>query len=882
MLFFWLLTSAFRAQPGRWLIAGLTVALGIGLAVAIHTVNRSALSEFGRALDTVNGQASAQLVATSGDFSDDLLDAVVSHQKELGIRAVSPVLERATQPVRVLGLDIFQAGRVTSALLPAVSEEQRLRVFDQDAIFLSATALKELALAVGDDLSLSFGGKKQTFKVAGLVPGVSGQSLAVMDLGVAQWRLGGLGQLSRLDIQLVDGANVKDLAVALKNLNLRLTLVTAEDRDRRMSNLSRAYRVNLSVLALVALFTGAFLVFTTISFSVLRQQSELALLRVLGAGRTWLFGLVLTQALLVAAVGGLLGLGLGLGVASVLLRVMGGDLGAGYFSTSVPPLDVEVSMLLGFWLLSLVVGGVAGYFPARAATAGSPVSQLRAGAAERTLKPVLNARIAVALAIISVVLTLLPPINGLPLAAYLSIAFILFAGLALMPSLVKQFFSWLAWFIPSKGLGAMSPSLTLAVWRLAQAPASAAGLISGVVAALALTVAMVVMVASFRDSVTQWLDKVLPADLYASLTRSDLNDASGQDPTSHSNGASGQDSTSHSNGASGQDSTSHSNEASGQHPVSLHRLAAIPGIARVELTLQQKILFRPEQPEVMLIARPVPSGRAAQVLPVTGDLSVQTKGITNPLPEVFVSEAMLDLYNWKPGEIHTLPVKASSGESLSVWVAGVFRDYGRQHGSVVMDISVYQALTQDRRRTDIALWLTPDSNPAVVLERLRKQFPQLKALEFRSSSDLRALSLTIFDRSFAMTYALEVAALLVALFTVAAGFAGQALLRQKEFALVQQLGQSTSQLTQWICLESGLLLALASCWGTVLGLLMSQVLIHRVNPQSFHWTMETSLPAVAIIVLILVTVLLGMLAAVWAAKKNLNAERLALSLREDW
>lgn len=858
MLFFWLLTSAFRAQPGRWLIAGLTVGLGIGLAVAIHTVNRSALSEFGRALDTVNGQASAQLVATSGDFSDELLDAVVSRQKELGIRAVSPVLERATQPVRVLGLDIFQASRVTSALLPSVSDDRRMQVFDENAIFLSATALKELAVAVSDDLILSFGGKAQTFKVAGLVPGVAGQSLAVMDLGVAQWRLGGLGLLSRLDIQLVDGGSTKDLAVALKNLNLGLTLVTAEDRDRRMSNLSRAYRVNLSVLALVALFTGAFLVFTTISFSVLRQQSELALLSVLGAARTWLFGLVLTQALLVAALGGLLGIGLGLGVAWVLLRVMGGDLGAGYFSTTVPPLDIDVSVLLGFWLLSLAVGAIAGYFPARAATAGSPVSQLRAGATERTLKPVLNARIAAVLALTSIVLTLMPPIDGLPLAAYLSIAFLLFAGIALMPSLVKQFFTWMARLVPSAGARAISPSLTLAVWRLAQAPASAAGLIAGVVAALALTVAMVVMVASFRDSVTQWLDKVLPADLYASLTRSDLNEPSGQDPTSHANNASGQD------------------------PTSLHRLAVISGIARVELTLQQKILFRPEQPEVMLIARPIPSGRAAQVLPVTGDLSVQPKGITNPLPEVFVSEAMLDLYHWKPGESHTLPVKASNGEYLSVWVAGVFRDYGRQHGSVVMDISVYQALTQDRRRTDIALWLTPDSNPAVVLERLRRQFPQLQALEFRSSTDLRALSLTIFDRSFAMTYALEVAALLVALFTVAAGFAGQALLRQKEFALVQQLGQSASQLTQWIGLESGLLLALASCWGTVLGLLMSQVLIHRVNPQSFHWTMETSLPTVAIVVLILVTVLLGMLAAVWAAKRNLNPERLALYLREDW
>jgi putative ABC transport system permease protein len=525
---------------------------------------------------------------------------------------------------------------------------------------------------------------------------------------------------------------------------------------------------------------------------------------------------------------------------------MGGDLGAGYFSSTVPPLDIDVSLLIGFWLLSLAVGAVAGYFPARAATAGSPVSQLRAGATERTLKPVLNARVAIVLALTSWVLTLVPPIDGLPLAAYVSIAFLLFAGLALMPSLVKQFFSWMARLVPHQGTRAISPSLTLALWRLAQAPASAAGLIAGVVAALALTVAMVVMVASFRDSVTQWLDKVLPADLYASLTRSDLSEAFAKDPAL------------------------------------IQGMGALQGIARVELTLQQKILFRPEQPEVMLIARPVPINRAVQVLPVTGDLSIQPQGVKEPLPEVFVSEAMLDLYGWKPGEIHTLPVKASAGEDLSVWVAGVFRDYGRQHGSVVMDISMYQALTQDTRRTDIALWLTPNANPALVLERLGRQFPQVKTLEFRSSTDLRALSLTIFDRSFAMTYALEVAALLVAMFTVAAGFAGQALLRQKEFALVQQLGQSSSQLTQWISVESGLLLALAACWGTVLGLLMSQVLIHRVNPQSFHWTMETSLPAVAIVVLMLVTVLLGVLAAVWAAKRNLNPERLALSLREDW
>jgi putative ABC transport system permease protein len=470
------------------------------------------------------------------------------------------------------------------------------------------------------------------------------------------------------------------------------------------------------------------------------------------------------------------------------------------------------------------------------------------------LKPVLHYRVAIVLAFTSLALALMPAVGGLPIAAYLSIAFLLFAGLALTPALVNQCFSLLARVLLRAGTRAgtrassraSSPNLTLATWRLAQAPASAAGLIAGVVAALALTVAMVVMVASFRDSVTQWLDQVLPADLYASLSRSDLNHALTRDPNV------------------------------------LQAIAAVPGVARVEFTLQQQILFRPERPEVTLIARPVPVGQAAQVLPLTGNVVTQTAGAQTLLPEVYVSEAMTDLYDWNPGEIHRLPVTGVAGGDLSVWVAGVFRDYGRQHGSIVMDIATYQGLTQDLRRTDIALWLAPLARSTEVLERLRTQFPSFKALEFRSSADLRVLSLTIFDRSFALTYALEIAALLVAIFSVGAGFAGQALLRQKEFALMRHLGQSSSQLTRWLTFESGMLLALAAGWGTILGLLMSQVLIHRVNPQSFHWTMQTSMPVVAVFVLMFSIVLLGIVAAVWAAKRNLDAERLALSLREDW
>ena len=845
MLFYWLLSSAFKAQPGRWFIAGLAVALGIALAVAIHTVNRSALNEFSRALDLVNGQASAQIVMPSGEFSDQLYDQIVTLQTKLGIRAVSPVLERNTAQIRVLGIDIFQAGRVSSSLIPFVSEDQRQELFSDNAIFLSAAALQKLQLSVGDSFALDYEGKIVPVKIAGTVPGAIGQVIAVMDLGTLQWRLGGLGRISRMDILLLDGKGIEEVANAVQNLNLGVRLISSQERDRRVSNLSRAYRVNLNVLALVALFTGAFLVFTTISFSVLRQQSQLALLSILGASSHWIFTLVLAQAGGIAALGGLLGIGLGLTLAFVLLNILGGDLGGGYFSIAAPPLEIDPIALFGFWILAITVGLLAAYFPAKAATAGRPTDQLRANSTERVLRPVMNHRIALIFSLASLVLAFMPAVNDLPLAAYASIACLLFAGLALISWLVQYYFSRLA--IGLSHWQMQPSSLTLAVWRLAQAPASAAGLIAGVVAAMALTVAMVIMVASFRDSMIQWLDQVLPADLYANFKQLNFDDAFLKNPNL------------------------------------LASLERVPGIERYELSVQRKILFQSDRPEVTLIARPIQQSRAAQTLPLIGSVYPERSlPSQSALPVVYVSEAMVDLYDWRPGRIQTLPALNEQQGSQKVWVAGIFRDYGRQHGALVIDLASYQKMSGNQQYSGIALWLVNQANPAAVLNALRTAIPQFQDQEFINRSDLRALSIKIFDRSFALTYALEIAALLVAIFATATGFAGQALLRQKEYALVYYLGQSTAQRTAWITTESGLLLGLAVIWGTLLGLLISQILIHRVNPQSFHWTMDTSVPYFALITLMLALVGSGITAALWASKRNLNPINLITTLREEW
>jgi putative ABC transport system permease protein len=192
----WLLLGAFRAQPGRWVFAGMTVAIGLGLAVAIDTVNRSALGEFGRALDVVNGQASAQLVAAGGDIDDRLLDVVSENAAALGIEAASPVLAVKTDRVLVLGVDIFQAARVTPSLMPSVADGGRDDLFSSDAIFLSGPALRELGVTVGEMIELKTATRRERFRVAGTVPGAAGRAIAVMDIGLAQWRFDRIGRLS--------------------------------------------------------------------------------------------------------------------------------------------------------------------------------------------------------------------------------------------------------------------------------------------------------------------------------------------------------------------------------------------------------------------------------------------------------------------------------------------------------------------------------------------------------------------------------------------------------------------------------------------------------------------------------------------------------------
>ncbi|HSQ72142.1 MAG TPA: ABC transporter permease, partial [Rubrivivax sp.] len=321
-LFLALIVREWRYHPWRHGVALLAVALGVALAYSVHLINSSALSEFSAAVRAANGEPDLTLRGPRAGFDDSIFERAAA---DAAVEIASPVLEIDTYAaaaggsrvaVRVLGIDALLATPLAPALLPRpAAGEDRLAFLDPDAAFPNAAAREQLDLSDGVDLALRSGPHLQRLRVAGTVA-AGGVPLVVMDLAGAQRHFGSLGRISRIDLRLVPGT---DRAALLARLALPagVDAVPADEAEQRVSQLSRAYRVNLTVLALVALFVGAFLVYSVVALSVAQRTPGFALL---------------------GAAGSALGLLGGTALAAAALRWLAGDLGGGYFPGITPAL----------------------------------------------------------------------------------------------------------------------------------------------------------------------------------------------------------------------------------------------------------------------------------------------------------------------------------------------------------------------------------------------------------------------------------------------------------------------------------------------------------------------------------------------------------------
>jgi putative ABC transport system permease protein len=293
-------------------------------------------------------------------------------------------------------------------------------------------------------------------------------------------------------------------------------------------------------------------------------------------------------------------------------------------------------------------------------------------------------------------------------------------------------------------------------------------------------------------------------------------------------------------------------------------------VARVQFLRSGRIVVDPARPPLSLLARDGAEG----TFPLVGSPYLRRSG--DP-PLVWVSEAVADLYGFEAGKRVEL---ALQGKRLAFVVGGVFRDYARQHGAVLMERADYVALTGDRRVNDGAIWVQPGVAPAELMQAIRA-LPGGAELEIAPPGEIREQSLTLFDRSFAVTYAMEAVAVLVGLFGLSSSLGAIVLARRREFGMLRHLGLTRAQIRSMLAAEGGLLAALGAAAGLVVGAAISLVLVYVVNRQSFNWSIELHPPYALLLSLMLLLVALAVLTAIVSGREAMGMGPVR-AVREDW
>jgi len=836
------LNARLARQRGRALLSIAGIALGVALGFGVQLMNHAAVEELTAAVRALSGDADLEVRGGRSGFAEDVyvriarLPGVAVASPGLELRAglagdVAPTGERAVtlapSAIRVLGIDALRSAQLQPALF-AADPALRTALLEPDTVLLSTGAAQALGLGAGDRLVLVVGLSRVTLRVAGVLPASVLRGVAALtDIATAQWRLGRLGNLNRIDLRLAPGARraaVQARVAAVLPAGVRVQETRAA-RDAS-ANPSRAYRVNLNVLALVALFTGGFLVFSAQALEVTRRRAEHALLRVLGMERGGIARLVLAEAAAIGVIGSTLGIALGTLIAQIAVRTFGGDLGAGMFRGLAPDIVFLPTVALLYALAGTVIAVLGAVLPALDAARHPPARALKAGDDQTMFASLARVWPGLGLLALGGVLATLPPVGAVPLFGYLAIACLLIGSIALMPRAAQLAFAWLP--------RVRNPVATLALTQLRGAPGQAMVSLAAIVASFSLMAAMAIMVASFRESVDSWLDAVLPADVYFRTT--------------------------------------HAGETAFLDPAFEARVRALPQLARAEFLRSARVSLRPDRPDVSLLARDLPAGDVR--FPLVG---TQYRPRAGDPPPVWVSEAVADVHDVRPGGRIPVPL---AGRTLELVVAGVWRDYARQQGALLMRRSDYIKVTGDRRTNDASLWLAPGATAAQAMAALRA-LPGGAELEIAMPGEIRVASLRIFDRSFAVTYAIEAVAVLVGLFGLSSSLGAIVLARRREFGMLRHIGMTRGQIGAMLAAEGGLLAVLGSIAGLGVGWLISLILIHVVNRQSFGWSMDMHAPLVTLAAFTLALVALAALTAFLSGREAMGMGPVR-AVKEDW
>lgn len=804
----------------------LTVGLGVGVVLAIQLANRSALGSFASSLAEISGRTNLSILGANG--IDELLLPRLAAMLGPEVK-ISPVLESTAivpstrEVVRVLGTDFVEDRPFRDLTLegaPTTPRDFLLLLIRPDSVVVGEALARRLGLQPGDQFPLILNDRQNRYTVRGLLaPRGAGKVLAgnivLMDIAAAQLALGRLGKLDRMDLIVPEERLAEFQERLTRQLPPGLRVERPEARAEQTEKMLRAFRWNLTALSYISLIVGAFLIYNTIAISVVRRRGEIGTLRALGATSAQALRLFLAEALLLGAAGSLVGIAFGRALAGIALRLVSGTVNALYVAAPPAPIRVDSGLIAEGFAMGILTALLSALPPALEAAEILPAEALQHGAHEHHRRLAIRRYAgagAVTLALAGAIAQL-PPVGRLPLFGYLA-TFLVIAGFSLLMPLLLSVLTRLLDF-PVRRLAGIEGHL--AARGLAASPARISVLVMSLATAVAMMTSVAIMVGSFRQTVKVWAEQTLRADLFLK-------------PAAQLAGSSEATVT----------------------PEVIEKVRSISGVAAVDAFRILDILYQDNRVQLgagewktlvqygnLLFL----DGRSPQEV-LAGDLSRR----------VVISEPFALHYRVCPGQ--HIEINTPSGRT-SFEVAGIYYDYTNDRGTVVMDRSVYRELFHDDTASTLAVYLRPGTDGEEVRSRLAKSLgEQGYRFLITPNAVLQGAVLRVFDRTFSITYALEIVAILVAALGIANTLLAFVIERRRELGILRVLGASRGQLRKIILTEAGLVGLFGNLIGWLMGLLLSLILIFTINKQSFGWTIQLSYPG---------TFLLLSGLAIWAA-----------------
>ncbi len=835
-----LFKTALRDQlrrPWLTLLMILSVALGVAVVVSVDLANASATRAFKLSTDVVVGKATHQILG-DGDGIDDSVYRDLRVKD--GYRLSAPIVEGyasakelGNQTMHVLGVDLFAEPPFRTYL--TANTQVPLEAFaafltHPNTVLISADTAARFGLKVGDEITLAIDTHERPVTIVGLlrppndISSRALEGLLLTDISTAQEMFGMVGKLSRIDL-IATPAQAAQIAATLPS-NLRI--VPASEQANTVTQLTAAFQLNLTAFSLLALAVGMFLIYNTTLFSVVQRRRVLGILRCVGVTGREIFAMILIEAAMAGAIGSVIGLGLGILLGRLTVGLVTQTINDLYFSVTVQSVDLDSLSLIKGLMLGIGAAVIAAAFPAAEAASVPAVTVLQRSDLETRVR------------------------RGLPAFTFGGVGMIVVGAVLLtfVPNNVAVSFAGI--FIALFGVTMGVPVITVALMHLATATLGRIGLIgrmaartvtqalsrtSVAIAALMVAVSVVigvtVMIASFRTTVENWLLQTLIADVYISPP------LQGPIPVAAMN------------------------------PALADMVRAVPAVASVDLVHYSTVHSR-EFGDVRLTAVTTLRNRILKSSNVSdAEARVQSGA-------VIVSEPFSTRHHVQPGDQITL---TTDHGAQAFPIVGIYYDYSSDQGIVLMTLDTYRRFWSDESISAIAVYVARGANQNQVEDAIRTALGGTNVV-VQSNKALRDDALVIFDRTFAITLALRLIAVVVAFIGVLGALMALQLERTRELGTLRASGMTLPQLWRLTLLESGLMGATAGLLSIPTGMLLSVVLIYVINLRSFGWTIffepvpEVYLQALAI------AVIAALLAAVYPMLR-LGRLQVADALREE-